>query len=78
MTVDTTTLSLDNIPQPPGTAKHPLKRTVRMVDPKNNPTMIVGIPKIIATMMNIDSGSSFKVWMEKATHGKTRIIYELE
>lgn len=64
------------IPHPPGSKEHPIKRSVRLVDPKNNPTMIVGIPKIIAKMADIDKGTELSVWMEKTPSGKTRVIYE--
>lgn len=67
---------VENIPLPPGSKQHPLKRSVRLVDPKNNPTMIVGIPKIIAVNADIESGTELTVWMEKTPEGKTRVIYE--
>jgi len=63
------------IPMPPGSKAHPLKRTVRLVDPKNNPTMIIGLPKQIGAMGDIDKGTEFNVWME-VVNGKTRVIYE--
>jgi hypothetical protein len=64
-----------NIPTPPGSKEHPFKRSVRLVDPKNNPTMIVGLPKQIAVMGDIDKGTEMSVWMEKV-NGKIRVIYE--
>jgi hypothetical protein len=65
-----------NIPLPPGSKHHPLKRAVRLVDPKNNPTMIVGIPKVITSLADIEPGTELSVWMEKTPSGKTRVIYE--
>lgn len=65
-----------NIPFPPGSKAHPYKRAVRLVDPKHNPTMIIGIPKQIAVMADIDKGTELTVWMEKTPSGKTRVIYE--
>lgn len=67
---------LENIPTPPGSKQHPLKRAVRLVDPTNNPTMIIGIPKIVAINADVNKGTVLSVWTEKTPDGKTRIIYE--
>lgn len=66
----------ENIPMPPGSKQHPLKRAVRLVDPKHNPTMIIGIPKIIAVNADIEAGTELNVWMERTPEGRTRVIYE--
>jgi hypothetical protein len=68
-------IQIDNIPKPPGSREYPLIRTVRLVDPRSNPSLIIGIPKAISKMAEIDKGTAFKVWMEQAGP-KTRIIYE--
>lgn len=64
------------LPTPAGSKQHPLKRSVRLVDPTHNPTMIVGIPKIIAVNADIERGTELTVWMEKTPDGKIRVIYE--
>jgi hypothetical protein len=66
---------IENIPKPPGSKEYPLIRTVRLVDPRSNPSLIIGIPKQISKMAEIDKGTAFKVWMEQAGQ-KTRIVFE--
>jgi hypothetical protein len=77
MTIFAENMNLEalNIPMPPGSKEHPLKRSVRLVDPKANPTMIIGLPKQIASMADIEKGTELMVWME-VVNGKTRVIYE--
>ena len=71
-------MALEHIPTPPGSPQHPIRKTVRMVSAKHNPTMIVSIPKIIALNCDIENGTELQVWMEKTDDGKYRIILEKE
>lgn len=67
---------LKNIMYPQGTKERPIRRTCRKVDPTSNPSIIIGIPKIITEMADIEAGEEFLVWYEPFGNGKYRIILE--
>lgn len=49
---------------PPGSPEHPYVRKVRYVDPRNNLSLIVGIPKQVAALAQIQEGSMLNVYYD--------------
>ncbi|HEX5518843.1 MAG TPA: hypothetical protein VFX18_00225 [Candidatus Nitrosocosmicus sp.] len=61
--------------RPPGTKSRPIEHTCRQVG-KNNPSIIIGIPKIIVDIAHINHKDKFNIYYEPLKKGHYRIILE--
>jgi hypothetical protein len=66
----------ESVMKPPGTKSRPIQHTCRQVG-KNNPSIIIGIPKIIVDIAHINHKDKFNIYYEPTgKKGHYRIILE--
>jgi hypothetical protein len=69
-TSSTTTMINIHDMSPVGTQREPIQRRCRHVDRTSNQSLIIGIPKEVATLANITKGTAFNIYVEFSTPRK--------